>query len=214
MSAGKSLVTVAEQENMRLFSYVVARDYGFAPNPFFGFCTLATCKPGIRASAHVGDWVVGLTSADDRASRGLIYAMQVSEVLTYDQYWRDVRFADKRPDLHGSVKRAYGDNIYHRAEADGPWLQEDSHHSFGDGSPNTDNVQHDTQSEKVLIATRFAYWGRSGPDVPDKFRNLEGHDLVVGRGYKNSYPEFFVRAFAEWYDSLNEEGYLGAPFRW
>jgi hypothetical protein len=44
---------------MRLFSYVVARDYGFAPNPFHRHCTLATCKPGIRARAAVGDWVIG-----------------------------------------------------------------------------------------------------------------------------------------------------------
>lgn len=28
---------------MRCFSYIVARDYGFAPNPFHGFCTLANC---------------------------------------------------------------------------------------------------------------------------------------------------------------------------
>lgn len=40
---------------MKLFSYVVAREYGFAPNPFFGWCTLATCKPKIRVTAEVGD---------------------------------------------------------------------------------------------------------------------------------------------------------------
>jgi len=28
----------------RLFSYVVDHDYGFAPNPSGGFCTLAKCK--------------------------------------------------------------------------------------------------------------------------------------------------------------------------
>ncbi|WP_225761747.1 hypothetical protein [Acinetobacter sp. Marseille-P8610] len=33
---------------MKIFSYVVSRDFGFAPNPFFNFCTLATCKPKIR----------------------------------------------------------------------------------------------------------------------------------------------------------------------
>ena len=45
---------------MRLFSYVVAHDTGFSPNPFFGYCTLACCKPVIRRSAQAGDWVVGL----------------------------------------------------------------------------------------------------------------------------------------------------------
>ena len=41
-----------------LFSYVVRSDGGFAPNPFFGYCTLATCKPRIRKGALVGDWIV------------------------------------------------------------------------------------------------------------------------------------------------------------
>src|SRR5712671_5339411 len=39
---------VGKTASMRLYSYVVARDFGFAPNPFFGVCTLATCKPDIR----------------------------------------------------------------------------------------------------------------------------------------------------------------------
>ena len=45
-------------EKCCLYSYVITRDYGFAPNPFGGICTLATCKPGIRNHATVGDWVV------------------------------------------------------------------------------------------------------------------------------------------------------------
>jgi len=49
----RSTATAAVRE---LHSYVVARDYGFAPNPFFGFCTLATCKPRLRSVAQVGDW--------------------------------------------------------------------------------------------------------------------------------------------------------------
>ena len=47
---------------MTIYSYVVARDYGFAPNPFYGCCTLATCKPIIRRMAQVGDWVIGTGS--------------------------------------------------------------------------------------------------------------------------------------------------------
>ena len=36
---------------MEIFSYVITHDSGFAPNPFGGFLTLATCKPKIRKSA-------------------------------------------------------------------------------------------------------------------------------------------------------------------
>lgn len=58
-----------------LFSYVLARDAGFAPNPFYGVCTLATCKPRIRASAAVGDWIVGTGSGQEDRLGHIVYAM-------------------------------------------------------------------------------------------------------------------------------------------
>ena len=58
----------------RIHSYVVRYDSGFAPNPFYGYCTLATCKPNIRRSADIGDWVNTLSSvifANKCISRGV-----------------------------------------------------------------------------------------------------------------------------------------------
>ena len=107
---------------MKLFAYVVARDYGFAPNPFFGYCTLATCKPKIRGQAQVGDWVIGSGSKRFGLDTHLVFAMNVAEVLSYDQYWDDPRFRVKRPNLHGSVNIADADgyryhDIFHIANA-------------------------------------------------------------------------------------------------
>ena len=48
---------------MNMFSYVITHDSGFAPNPFQGFLTLATCKPLVRKTAKVGDVLVGTGSA-------------------------------------------------------------------------------------------------------------------------------------------------------
>lgn len=48
---------------MRFYSYVIPRDYGFAPNPYFGYCTLATCKQKIRKNAQIGDWIGAFGSA-------------------------------------------------------------------------------------------------------------------------------------------------------
>lgn len=45
---------------MRLFSYCIPVDDGAAPNPFWGVCTLAICKPAIRRVAEVGDWIAGV----------------------------------------------------------------------------------------------------------------------------------------------------------
>lgn len=81
----------------RIYSYVVRYDSGFAPNPFYSYCTLATCKPSIRRSANVGDWVVGSGSNSRSVRRGghLVYAMRVTDAMTFDQYSIDPRFESK-----------------------------------------------------------------------------------------------------------------------
>lgn len=37
---------------MRVFSYIVSKDFGHAPNPFHGVCILACCKPAVRRSTE------------------------------------------------------------------------------------------------------------------------------------------------------------------
>ena len=197
---------------MSLFSYVVARDYGFAPNPFGGCCTLATCKPDIRRSAQVGDWIVGTGSATQHRKEYLVYAMKVAETMTFDAYWADHRFQHKKPDLRASKKLAFGDNIYHRFK--GGWSQENSHHSLADGTPNDRNICNDTKADRVLVATEFAYWGGSGPKIPHNLRNYQGHDLCIVRGYKRHFPAGMEVEFAAWFLSLQAHGYLGRPLDW
>lgn len=198
---------------MRLYSYVVARDYGFAPNPFGGTCTLATCKPDIRQRAAVGDWVAGLTSATDRSPPGFVYVMRVDEVLTYDAYWRDPRFQFKKPSRTGSVKQAFGDNIYHQS-APAVWQQIDSHHSLESGDANPRNIANDTKSHGVLVGRRFAYWGSGAIAVPHEFLDFNGHTLHLKRGYRSIFPEEFVQAFVAWFESLGAQGFLAPPFMW
>jgi hypothetical protein len=199
---------------VRLYSYVVARDYGFAPNPFHGFCTLATCKPKIRQTAAVGDWIIGTGSRSKGRGGHLVFAMRVTEALSFEDYWKDPRFACKRPNLQGSTKQAFGDNIYHRA-ADGTWLQENSHHSFHDGSANPENVTHDTNVDRVLISDHFTYLGGQGPEIPQPFRDFNGFDLVVGRqGHKCNFPEELVEQVLAWLDDLGVNGYAGRPLDW
>lgn len=199
---------------MRLYSYVVARDYGFAPNPFYGFCTLATCKPDIRRTAEVGDWIIGTGSRSKGREGHLVYAMRVSETMTFDQYWGDARFAWKRPSLHGSLKQAFGDNIYHH-EADGGWSQENSHHSMHDGSPNPENVQQDTRTDRVLISDHFVYWGGEGPEIRAEFRDWNGVDVSLGRqGHRCNFPEELVAQLVAWLEAMGMVGYTGRPTDW
>lgn len=158
-----------------LFMYVVDRDFGFAPNPFHGICTLATCKPGIRRSALIGDWVAGIGGRRLKATGRCIFAMRVSQKITFNEYWSNPLFKDKRPIRNGSLVTLVGDNIYHH---DGNnWIQEDSHHSFPDGSPDPSNVRNDTSANAVLVSDFFYYFGASAPEVPT--------EIIATLNYRN-----------------------------
>jgi len=198
----------------KLYSYVVARDYGFAPNPFYGSCTLATCKPRIRKTAQVGDWVVGTGSKTRGRESHIVYAMRISEAMSFDEYWKDFRFQKKKPNLRGSKKQAFGDNIYHRDAKTGRWHQEDSHHSNPDGAPNKGNIVNDTQANRVLVGDDFTYWGGSGPKLPKRLRNYDGRDICGKRNHKNAFPDKMIDEFIVWLRSLREEGYCGEPLDW
>ena len=200
---------------MKLYSYIVAHDYGFAPNPFQGVCTLATCKPGIRNGAAIGDYVVGTGSSGHKKTGYLIYFMRVEKIVTFDQYWADSEFECKRPFLRGSKLRAFGDNIYHRNPANGLWIQESSFHSQPDGSPHPGNINHDTQSERVLIGKDFAYWGSAAVRIPPQFRNYGGDDICKkGQGYRVNFVAGLAEAFVAWMRQINQHGYIGRPLDW
>lgn len=198
---------------MRLFSYVVARDYGFAPNPFWGVCTLATCKPNIRRSASIEDWIVGTGSSSQKRKGVLVYIMRVTETMTFNEYWKNKQFQQKKPNLRGSKKQAFGDNIYSKDEA-GQWHQQNSHHSYEDGTLNPHNISRDTKTDRVLFSTDYAYWGGSGPEIPQKFRYYRGHDICAIRNHKCCFPEEMVNDFVDWFRSLNKKGYLDEPLDW
>lgn len=195
----------------KLYSYVVARDYGFAPNPFYGFCTLATCKPQIRKKAAVGDWIIGTGSKSEKRDRYLVYAMRVSEVMSFNEYWQDLRFREKCPDMYASIRKAFGDNIYYRDNTSNEWHQIDSHHSNKNGTQNHKNVRHDTQIDRVLISDDFIYWGGSGPRIPA----FSGVDICKrGPSHKCHFPKEIVKDCIAWLRSLNETGYCGVPLEW
>lgn len=113
---------------MNLYSYVITRDYGFAPNPFWGICSLATCKPQIRQRALKGDWIAGFGGANTTIAGKMVFLMCVDETCTFDDYWNNPRFKVKRPCFDGCYQQCYGDNIYHHVGNE--WVQENSHHSY------------------------------------------------------------------------------------
>ncbi|MFM2597718.1 MULTISPECIES: hypothetical protein [Vibrio] len=153
------------EPNSNLYAYAITRDFGFAPNPFHGSCTLATCKPRIRKSAKVGDWVLGIGGTKLKSvNRKCIVLMKVTEKMSFNDYWNEPRFSIKKPARNGSHVQMLGDNIYHQ-DANNEWIQEDSHHSNADGSINFTNLERDTNSDQVLISSHFYYFGEEAVDL-------------------------------------------------
>lgn len=161
------------------------------------------------------DWVVGTGSKQRRREKHLVYAMRITGAMTFDEYWNDPRFQVKKPNLRGSKKQAFGDNIYSRDQKK-RWCQANSHHSLTDGTPNPSNVRADTSANRMLFSDDFIYWGGSGPQVPAKFLNYgpDHETLLVGRNHKSNFPQAFVDEFVAWIRSRCETGYMAEPLDW
>lgn len=196
---------------MGYFSYKIEHDFGLAPNPFGGYCTIAVCKPTIRSNKNlqIGDWIIGTGSAKLKNLHHLIYAMKVEEKITMEKYWEDERFLYKKPVVNGSLAQMYGDNFYHKIN--GKWVQENSAHSLEGGKTNKDHLRVDTGGENVLISKEFYYFGNTAPLIPERFWEI----CSEGRNMKsNSIPIKVADKFIEWLQSKYSTGIYGDPIDW
>ena len=148
-----------------------------------------------------------------KATGQCIFAMRVSETLSFDEYWLDPRFRDKRPVRNGSRAMMLGDNIYHRDNQNEPWAQENSHHSRPDGTPDQSNIDTDTRTNRVLISDHFVYFGKEAPEVPDGVLDAMGY--TNGRNHRVfSFDE--ARDLLRWFDKVSENqigAVVGDPFQ-
>lgn len=190
---------------MNIYSYVVAHDTGFAPNPFYGYCTLACCKPKIRSRAAKGDWVVGLTPK--AAGNRIVYLMRVDDVMeSFSGYWFDSRFKAKKPTYTGGLRRKCGDNIYEPL-ASGGYRQLRSAHSDGDAEDG-DNKTHDLGGKRVLVSETFAYFGSKALPLPSELQSL-----MVMRGHRSRFSDEVKAEFIRFAGKVGF-GVQGAPRQW
>jgi len=202
----------------KAIGYKMTHDTGFAPNPFHGTLTLATCKPAIRRTRVKDDWVAGFASkALVQNARvhgvsipygGLVYLMQLTEEpLELAAYFNDVRFFNKRPVLDSNdAELRSGDNIYWR-DADGLYRQvPNNSHRPGDGP-------HDTSGKNALVSTRFWYFGRNCFVPLGGWKALMGSELSSGRTFYC--PDRFVEGVLDQLKVMGmKPGIHGRPCIW
>lgn len=189
---------------MKLLKYVVKSDTGLAPNPYFDVCSLALCTPNhMNARLVPGDWVVG-HSCKSTGYR-LVYAMQLTRVLSMNEYFRD--FPNKCPDPYGNVERQYGDNIYFQSE--GRWQRVPS------AQHNSEDSFRQDQGRCVYLSEgteHYWYFGAANPasDIQgfsDRFpwliQERQGFSFVRGLDQ--------IQKFSDWLSSLGRRGVVGVP---
>jgi hypothetical protein len=157
--------------------YKMTYDTGFAPNPYHGVLTLATCKPVIRRCAKVGDWIAGWTAnrvfdKDENPicfngeEQKLIYLARITKIISLVEYWN--AYPQKRPNIIESgnetskrgcggshepkVKSDHGDNIY-RMGKNGKLEQVYTY------DHKDTEYERDTSGKNALICEEFYYFG-------------------------------------------------------
>lgn len=184
---------------MEIFSYVITHDSGFAPNPFGGILSLATCKPKIRKSANIKDCVVGTGSKSGIGNGMLVFAGIISEILELADYGNSTIFGFKIPKVRGDWWEKHGDNIYYLKNSE--WVQRRNiHHGLKD-------MGHDLGGINVLLCRDYWYFGDSAVIIPDHL------DAIVkrGPGHKRIKDKALVNYFLSWLEGF-PKGINGRPY--
>lgn len=162
----------------RIFRYILVHDHGIAPCPANGLITLATCKPSIRRTAAVGDWVLGFRPGS--MHRGLLlWGGRVEQIMPHGKYERvhrgrpDALYCEQPDGEYGRI-----DPTYHPTNAEmdrdlsGPVLIFDPTSSvYLDGQP----LQLPEDLAHLAAAGRGHRVEGSLPEDADRL-----HTLVIG----------------------------------
>lgn len=182
---------------MKLYTYCIRYDDGAAPNPFWGVCTLTICKPAIRRTASIGDWVIGTGATNVRGhgdlSNKLVYAMKVTNKLTlekYDEFCTN-SLPEKKPDWNNKdPKRRLGDCIYDYSL--GKPIQRKSVHT-------EDNLEKDLSGKYALLSDHFYYFGDKPLDLPQELYPI----VHQTQGHKSNANERHKDRFFKWLERKN-----------
>lgn len=185
-----------------LYSYCIPYDDGAAPNPFWGTCTLAICKPVIRRTAHLGDWVVGTGSVNTNTAGRVVYAMEVTATRSMADYdaWTQRQLQRKVPDWSSrDHRRRLGDSIYDFSVT--PPRQRRGVHDPG-------NVEVDLGGKNVLISDHFYYFGDHAVALPPELLAI----VKQGQGHRSWSNEAYADTFVRWIEGLGlQPGVHGRP---
>lgn len=156
----------------RYYVYKLTSDAGGAPCPTDDVLTLAICKPKIRSTAQVGDWLFGFAGRSTIGDERLIYIAEITEKLEGGSYYGDSRYLN-RPD---AIYQWVGDELV--------WKTGSKFHPDGAGLLN-DVGEPPYQRAAVLVSTNFRYMGRKGTEQwKEQFPSLAEAVHATSQGHR------------------------------
>ena len=190
-------------ESNKLFSYTIPYDDGAAPNPFWNICTLVICKPVIRRTAEVGDWIVGLGSKNSPMgdlSEKIIYIMLVTKKISmreYNNYCKQY-LPNKIPDIQNQDQRRHvGDCIYDFSVSNEGKLRPGVH--------TEENRPTDLRGKNALLSSHFYYFGDNPIDLQPQFHSM----IKSNQGHKSTANDPVKYNFIKWLFEQNlQQNYL------
>ncbi|WP_417367110.1 hypothetical protein [Flavobacterium beibuense] len=195
----------------KLYSYVLRYDDGAAPNPYWGICTLAICKPIIRRNADIGDWVIGTGSKNTHLknkvicdlSDCIVYAMKITDIMSLKDYdiYCNSSLPNKIPNWYSEQwPEKMGDCIYDYSYPQTlPNLRLSVH--------NFENYNRDLSGENVLLSNHFYYFGEDAKTLPEELRGL----IKQNQGHKKIINENLISIFEEWISGFERNKLYADP---
>ncbi|MFC1495726.1 hypothetical protein ACFL6W_10630 [Thermodesulfobacteriota bacterium] len=158
----------------KIYFYKMTSDNGGAPCSYRSVLTLAICKPKIRSTADVNDWIIGFGGKD--LGERLIYIAQVNQKLYDGEYYKNKKLF-KRPDcIYRWDTRSHS---YY-------WLDGKKYHEDGT------NLEHDLDNGKalVLLSRNYSYFGNLGTtDYKEKYPEIKMHIEGLKQGHRLNHSE-------------------------
>lgn len=149
MCRGQLAVKYTDTRNH--YFYKLTTDNGGAPCIWRGVLSLAICKPSMRRTALVGDWVFGFAAKRLESDNRLIYIARVTGKELGGGYYQDARYSGR------------ADRIYQ-------WRGGKFHWRTGAAFHGAAHIAHDLgkppryASSAVLLSTDFRYFGTAIPE--------------------------------------------------
>lgn len=194
----------------RLYSYVLRFDDGAAPNPFWEICTLTICKPVIRRTAQIGDWVIGTGSKNSRINNGkiydlsdsVVYAMKITNIKSLKDYdiFCQKNLQNKIPKwLDRDWRKRMGDCIYNYANGSEPKLREGVHNEL--------NRERDLGGQNALLSSHFYYFGEEPRLLPNNLKEI----IKQNQGHKKIERKDLIENFESWIKQFDKNKISADP---